>query len=208
LDEPVPAALSDPLEDHKPHISQSPQNYIHPILDGMGDEQDWNAAGRLAVGGARGTMHRSSLIQRIWYGRDHLNFYLRFDFQAGQVPTGDVETCLHLFWFYPDQPMFNSPIPLMHVPDQAPLNYQFHHHLQIHLGSCQIGFFEAGEHFQWHPRNHQTQLGLMSCLEIGIPWANLGVVPDWSLRLQCILSEQQTFKDALPDDFLIPIQVP
>ena len=55
------------------------------MIDGKGDEQDWDKAGRLEIGGARGTMHNSSLIQRLWYGVDHLNFYLRVDFKNGVV---------------------------------------------------------------------------------------------------------------------------
>jgi alpha-amylase/alpha-mannosidase (GH57 family) len=208
LDEPIPVGLADPLEDHQPQTSQNPQSYIHPLLDGLADEQDWHAAGRIAVGGARGTMHRSSLIQRIWYGRDHLNFYLRFDFQAGQPPSSDSNLCLHLFWFYPNQTMHNSPIPMAGVPNQAPLNYQFHHHLQIELGSHQLNFFEASEHHQWYERNHQIQLGLVNCLEVGVPWSDLGVAPDWSLQLQAVLSSHGQFQDALPEDMLISLQVP
>jgi hypothetical protein len=50
-----------------------PQGFIHPVINGIGDEQDWDKAGRLEIGGARGTMHRSSSIQRLFYGWDHLN---------------------------------------------------------------------------------------------------------------------------------------
>lgn len=57
------------------------------MINGIGDEQDWDKAGRLEIGGARGTMHRSSAVQRLFYGLDHLNFYLRLDFKTGLNPV-------------------------------------------------------------------------------------------------------------------------
>ncbi|MEK0196196.1 hypothetical protein [Microcoleus anatoxicus] len=96
-------------------------------------EQDWDKAGRIEVGGARGTMHRSSAIQRLWYGVDHLNFYLRADFKAGVRPGIDCPPELNLLWFYPDRTMQNSLIPLSDLPDTTPLNYRFHHQLGINL---------------------------------------------------------------------------
>jgi alpha-amylase/alpha-mannosidase (GH57 family) len=208
LGEPIPAALNDPLEEHRPQEDNRPAGFIHPLINGRGDEQDWNHAGRLSVGGARGTMHRSSAIQRVWYGLDHLNFYLRFDFQAGQIPNPGSDTCLHLFWFYPDQPMINSCIPLDQLPDQAPINYYFHHHLQLHLGNGDIYFQEAWHNHEWHERNHHVQMSLETCLEVAMPWHDLAVYPDWSLRLLAVLSEAGKFVDAYPEQMLIPLQVP
>jgi alpha-amylase/alpha-mannosidase (GH57 family) len=208
LGEPVPAGLEQPLEEHRPQEDHRPASFIHPLINGRGDEQDWNHAGRLFVGGSRGTMHRSSLVQRIWYGLDHLNFYLRFDFQAGQVPTATSDHCLHLLWYYPDRAMVNSPIPLQQLPEQAPLNYFYHHHLQLHLGNGYIHFQEATEHHQWQERRHHAQMGLEQCLEVAVPWQDLAVSPDWSLNLIAVVSEAGQFVDSYPEQQLIPLQVP
>lgn len=208
LGEPVPAALYHPLEIHEAKREHRPRSFIHPLIDGRGDEQDWNDAGRLEVGGARGTMHRSSPIQRLWYGLNHLNFFLRFDFQANLRPGVDLPPELHLFWFYPNQTMHNSPIPLANLPDQAPLNYLYHHYLGVNLLEQRCWLQEAGEHFQWHSRPTAAEIALDRCLEIAVPWSDLQIEPDWPLRVVAVLSQDGQFVEYLPENMLIPMQAP
>lgn len=153
-------------------------------------------------------MHRSSAIQRLWYGLDHLNFYLRLDFQASVRPGIDCPPAVNVFWFYPNQTMHNSPIPLTDVPDESPLNYLFHNHLGINLLDQSTWFQEAGENYEWYDRTSCTQVGLKNCLEIAVPWADLPTKPDWSLRLVVVLSENGRFCSHVPEHALIPINAP
>ncbi len=208
LQEPIPDVLFHPLEQHERIADHRPRSFIHPIINGMGDEQDWDHAGRITVAGARGTMHRSSPVQRLWYGLDHLNFYLRFDFQVGKTPGVDAPPELHLFWYYPGQTMHNSPPPLANLPNVAPLNYCFHHHVGFHLVKGEIWLEEAGDYHQWFGRSHQIQMGLDQCLEIAIPWRDLHVQPDWSLEVLAVLATDGRYEEYLPEDALIPFQVP
>lgn len=209
LGEPIPDILQHPLEQHTPTADYPPQGFIHPIIDGLGNEQDWNFAGRISVGGARGTMHRSSPVQRLWYGVDHLNFYLRFDLQAGQtLGTGDCQE-LHFLWFYPHQTMHNSPIPLVDLPNQAPLNYLFHHHVCLNLAHGKTIFQEAMPHFQWQPQAHSITHALDTCLEVAVPWQNLpNIHPDWQLQLVVLLANQGCYLEYFPEHHLIPLTVP
>ncbi|HEY9625065.1 MAG TPA: glycoside hydrolase [Crinalium sp.] len=205
LNEPVPPSVRRPVEDHAARGDHQPQSFIHPVIDGRGDEQDWDHAGRIEVGGARGTMHQSSTIQRLWYGVDHLNFYLRLDFQTGANLPSEV----HLLWFYPGQVMHNSPAPLADVPDEAPVNYLFHHHLEINLLTQSLRFQEAGDYFQWKPLSSNAQVGFDTCLEVAIPWADLTPIePDWSLRLVVLLADEGRFASYIPENRLIPVDVP
>ncbi len=208
LDEPVPDVLHHPLELHEDGRDRHPQSFIHPVIDGRPDEQDWDHAGRITVAGARGTMHRSSAIQRLWYGLDHLNFYLRFDFQVGKQPGIDSPPELHLLWFYPNQILYNSPVTLDKLPDTAPLNYLFRHHLAIHLLKGEAYLKEAGDYDQWHERESQVQLGLDQCLEIAVPWSDLQVEPDWPLKMVAVLAKEGQFVECFPENQLIPFQVP
>ncbi|MBD1888326.1 glycoside hydrolase [Coleofasciculus sp. FACHB-SPT9] len=208
LNEPIPSNLRQPVEAHEARGDHRPQGFIHPTIDGLGDEQDWDRAGRIDVGGSRGTMHKSSAIQRLWYGVDHLNFYLRLDFQTGIQPGKGCPPELHLLWFYPNQTMHNSPIPLENLPDEAPLNYLFHHHLGINLLTHTIEFEEAGEHLKWHPRFSRAQVGLNKCLEVAVPWADLQIGPDFPLRMVAILADGERFSSYVPENALIPIDVP
>ncbi|MFN6515924.1 MAG: glycoside hydrolase [Nostoc sp. CreGUA01] len=208
LNEPVPPYLKQPVEIHQAQADHRPQGFIHPIIDGKGDEQDWDKAGRIEIGGARGTMHNSSLVQRLWYGVDHLNFYLRVDFKSGVVPGRDLPTELNLLWYYPDKTMVNSPVPLADVPDAAPMNYHFHHLLEINLLTQSVYFREAGDNYQWHSRTSRAQAALHSCLELAVPWADLQVPPDYPLRLILVLADEGRFCNYFPENALIPIEVP
>ncbi len=208
LDEPIPSSIRHPVEVHEAKLDSRPAGFIHPIINGKGDEQDWDRAGRLEVGGARGTMHRSSAVQRLWYGVDHSNFYLRLDFQSGITPGRDCPPQLNLLWFYPDKTMHNSPAPVGDLPDEAPLNYLFHHQLEINLLTQTVHFQEAGDNYQWHPRFSRAQIGLDKCLEVAIPWADLQIPPDYPLRMTLVLAEEGRFKAYLPENALIPIDVP
>ncbi|NJN59987.1 MAG: glycoside hydrolase [Leptolyngbyaceae cyanobacterium SL_5_9] len=209
LNEPIPPNVRQPVEVHAANGDHLPRSFIHPVVDGRGDEQDWDKAGRIEIGGARGTMHRSSLVQRLWYGVDHLNFYLRLDFKAGTRPGVDIPSELHLLWFYPDRTMHNSPPPLAKLPDEPPANYLFHHHLGVNLITQSTWFQEAGEHYQWHSHPSRAKAAVGSCLEVAVPWADLHTVePDWSLQLVLILAEDGCYRNYLPENTLVPLQVP
>ncbi len=208
LNEPIPSYLTQPVEAHEARPDHAPESFIHPIINGKGDEQDWDKAGRIEIGGARGTMHNSSAIQRLFYGVDHLNFYLRLDFKTGIELGRDLPPELNLLWFYPGKTMHNSPLPLTDVPDTAPLNYGFHHHLEINLLTQSIQFQEAVENNQWQHRSSRAEVGLDNCLELAIPWADLQVSPDYPLHLILVLSDEGRFSSYLPENALISISVP
>jgi alpha-amylase/alpha-mannosidase (GH57 family) len=208
LNEPVPAEVRRPVELHTGGGDRAPEGFIHPHIDGRGDEQNWSRAGRFEIGGARGTMHRSSTIQRLWYGVDHLNFYLRLDFKPGTKPGVDCPPELNLFWFYPGQIMPNSPIPLVELPDEPPINYLFHHHLCVNLLTHTLWFQQAGEYKRWNSRASRTQVAIDRCLELAIPWGDLHTDPDWSLQLTLVLSDGGRYRSYLPENALIPIGVP
>jgi alpha-amylase/alpha-mannosidase (GH57 family) len=196
LGEPVPPILAEPIEDHTRKDRAEPIGFIHPIVNGIGDEQDWDKAGRIDVGGSRGTMHQSTPVQRIWYGVDHLNFYLRIDFQAGAIDNLPNE--LHLLWFYPGQTMHNSPPPLAEVPRQEPLTYLYHHHLGINLKTLSCWLQEAGEHFEWHNRPTTAKAALDQCLEVSVPWPELNIKPKYQLQMILIQADHGRYRGHLP----------
>jgi alpha-amylase/alpha-mannosidase (GH57 family) len=208
LSEPVPQELYNFVESHQSRGPHRPEGYIHPIIDGNGDEQDWDLAGRIEIGGARGTMHQSSTIQRIFYGVDHLNFYLRLDFEQGTEVGVDLLPELNLLWYFDNQIMHNSPIPLVELPDQEPLNYRYHHRLQVNLFTKSVWFQEAGDYDRWESRMTRTQVGYNKCLEIAVPWADLHTQPNQNLKLLLVFSDHGRYRQFLPEDSLISIVVP
>jgi alpha-amylase/alpha-mannosidase (GH57 family) len=206
LNEPIPTYLNQPLEIHEARTNHRATGFIHPKINGSGDEKGWDKAGRLEIGGARGTMHSSNPIQRLWYGLDQSNFYLRIDFRTGIQPTKDLPPQLNLLWFYPNKIMHNSSLPIADTPDIAPLNYLFHHHLQINFSTRSIKFQQAGEYSQWYSRETHAQAALNTCLEIAVPWEDLQQPPESPIRLVLLLSDRGHFRDYLPENGLIAIE--
>ena len=209
LNEPVPVDIRRPIEVHVAPGNHEPSSFIHPVIDGNGNEQDWHKAGVIEIGGARGTMHQSSNVQRLLYGVDHLNLYLRLDFKPGAKPGADFPPELHLLWFYPDRLMKNSPAPIAELPDELPVSYLFHHHLGVHLTTQSTWFQEAVENYQWRSHHTRAQVAFNTCLEIAVPWADLQQVePDWALRLVIVLADEGRYMGSIPEDSLISMDVP
>lgn len=208
LNQPIPAELRQPIED--PSASHRlPLSFIHPVIDGEGNDPDWHQAGRIEIGGARGTMHQNNAIQRLWYGVNPHHFFLRFDFKTGAKPGVDLPAELHLLWFYPDQPMPLSPAPIAILPDQSPLNYLFHHHLGIDLLTQSHWFQEVSAPYEWQIRSSQTQIALADCLEVAIPWTDLHrVEPNWVLQLAVILADDGQFAGYVPEESLVSVTKP
>ena len=208
LNEPIPEILNQPVEEHEDKGDRTPQGFIHPIINGIGDEQDWDRAGRMEIGGAMGTMHRSSTVQRVFYGLDHLNFYLRFDFLATAELGKDIPGELHLLWYYPGVTMYNSPLPLAGLPNESPLNYYFHHHLTINLRTESVKLTEAEENHQWHIRATRSEARYDQCIEVSVPWADLQIDPDSPLEILAVFGDRGEYRSFVPEDKLIRLQAP
>ncbi len=207
LNEPIPSSLHHPLEPHNIPTNQRPEGFIHPIINGKADWQDWQNGGRIEINAVRGTMHQSSMaFQRLWYGLDHFNFYLRLDFSSSfsraNLPT------LHLCWFYPEQAYYNSPVAIAGLPDLAPLNYLFHHHLEVDLSTQSICLEQAIQGYRWQSVQTQAKIGLDDCLELSLPWSDLMTTPGNAVRLVILLSMDGLFQVSLPEYTTIPLDVP
>jgi len=208
LDEPIPDNVRMPVEAHGNIGDRRPTSFIHPVIDGLGDEQDWDKAGRIEIGGSRGTMHKSSPLQRLWYGMNHMNFFVRLDFKSGIKIGEEVPPELNLFWFYPGQTMYNSPIALVDLPSQAPLNYHYHHHLGINLMTGTLWYQEARNDFRWISRASRAEVAVDRCLELAVPWADMQAEPGWSIHLLMVLSDGGRYRGYLPENSLVVIDAP
>jgi alpha-amylase/alpha-mannosidase (GH57 family) len=209
LNEPLPQSLLYPLEPHGLSLSQQPQNLIHPTIDGRLDKQDWQGAGCMDINAARGTMHQNSIVRRLWYGVDHFNFYLRLDFSdpilklaLEQMPT------LHLYWFYPEKMNHNSPIFLDRLPQTSPLDYLFHHHLEVNIARGSLVLAEAIDGHDWQNLANNARMAFDQCLEVALPWYDIKIEPQSSAKLVVLLSCDRIFQISLPEYTIIPVDVP
>lgn len=104
--------------------------------------------------------------------------------------------------------MHNSPMTLDELPDRAPLNYQYHHHLGVNLLTESTWFEEAIDNFGWHTRASRADAAFNQCLEIAVPWADLHIEPDAKLNIIAVLADDGKFRSYLPEDKLVVLQVP
>ena len=153
-------------------------------------------------------MHQSSAIQRVYYGADHVNFYLRMDFRAGVKPGVEIPNELNLAWYYPKETMHNSPIPLAELPRKAPTNYRFHHRLLIDLTTKYTWLQEAMDYDRWEARSSNALVAWDKCLEIAVPWADLNLEPDYGLQMALVFSDCGRYRQHIPEQGWISLQVP
>jgi len=206
LNLPIPEELQNPLDSHQRKRSHPPLSYIHPFIDGIADEQDWDKAGRIEINS--GAMHNNSDVTRIWYGLDHLNFYCRFDFKKGAQPGTNLPPELHLFWFYPGVTLLNSPIHLEKVPKFPPLDYFYHHHLGINLVEETVWLEEATDNHGWFGCRTRAKFQFNECLELSVPWEDLGMSPDIYLNILVVLADNGEFRSYYPDREFMVLQIP
>ncbi|UFP93928.1 glycoside hydrolase family 57 protein [Gloeobacter morelensis] len=202
LGEAIPKALRSPLERHDSPGSRVPRAFIQPQITGYGFEQEWSEAGCYEVGGARGTMHRSASVQRVWYGADHRHFYLRLDF-GGERPQA-----VHLYWYYPHQVHHNSAVPLRERPAQGTASYQFRHGLELHLQHRHCQLKAAGEYDRWHDVPTSTRFAVQECLELAVPWEDLEMSSGIQPQFIVVLARDGRFEAAIPEGETLEVQVP
>jgi starch synthase len=93
LQQPPPAILYQPIvKDGLGSASKRPDRKITPKLNGVVDQEEWNAGGYVDVTALFGAMHPpKGAVRRIWFGHDDRNLYLRFDLLAGPVRPVELE---------------------------------------------------------------------------------------------------------------------
>jgi hypothetical protein len=187
-------------------MSRSPAIYIN--MSKATSVADWNMAGKMEIGGARGTMHQSSITQRIYYGADHRNLYLRVDFKQGTKPGVDIPAELNIVWFYSNQTMHNSLLPLAELPRSEPMNYRFHHRIQVDLQTMNCWLQEATEYDRWESRPCSAKAAWDTCLEIAIPWDDLDIEPTYALEMMMVFADCGRYRSYLPEAGTIPMQMP
>src|SRR6202022_3235006 len=88
-----PARLSQPIiTAAEGAATKRPDRKITPKLNGMVDQEEWNAGGYVDVTALFGAMHPpKGAVRRIWFGHDDRNLYLRFDLLSGPVRPVELE---------------------------------------------------------------------------------------------------------------------
>ncbi len=212
LDEAVPSVLLQPLEEHDGLGDRLPQSFISPTINGRPADREWTHAGRVDIGAARGTMHRVSPIRQLWYGFDHFHLYLRLDFSSAVQRPQQLWIC----WFYPNRITLNSSLTLHGLPNEAPLNYQYRHILQLKTENGSLAkaqtlmaqLLEAQDQQTWRTIPNHARAAMDLCLEIAVPWSDLMVEPGQDTQFVVLMVEGDTLREAIPPKATIAVRVP
>jgi starch synthase len=88
LKRPPPASLYQPIvKEGGSSGSKRPDRKITPRLNGVLDQEEWDAGGYVDVTALFGAMHPpKGAVRRIWFGHDDRNLYLRFDMLQAAGP--------------------------------------------------------------------------------------------------------------------------
>jgi starch synthase len=94
LGEAPPPGLYQPIvKDAQDTASKRPERKISPKLNGVVDDEEWRAGGYVDVTALFGAMHPPrGALQRVWFGHDDRNLYLRFDL----LPDGRSDRSIEL----------------------------------------------------------------------------------------------------------------
>uniref|UniRef100_A0A832HZV8 Glycoside hydrolase n=1 Tax=Eiseniibacteriota bacterium TaxID=2212470 RepID=A0A832HZV8_UNCEI len=187
LGRPVPGWLQVPVLQfgREPGLAVRPIGLVRPVIDGRRTQfYEWHAAGRHRLGVAGGSMHRGpSLGKDLYFGFDLERFYLRLDFATPAPPGARFALALEML----------APRPLrLRVDGLEPGAREVREDAGAAAGrpvdgaACVIG----------------------SVLELGVPFASLGLEPGTSVEMLVQLLEDGDPYENLPGTDLLRFTVP
>src|SRR5438445_3735827 len=93
LEQQPPALFYQPIvKEADGSASKRPDRRITPKLNGVVDQDEWNAGGYVDVTALFGAMHPpKGAVRRIWFGHDERNLYLRFDLLGAREAERAIE---------------------------------------------------------------------------------------------------------------------
>jgi len=162
-----------------------PSGFIRPTLDGKRTQfYEWHAAAQHRLGAGGGSMHRGAgLAEALYFGFDPRQLYVRLDFANGRLPGPEVDLVFEVL----------APRPM-----------------RIRVNGLDSGerdvLWEGGEHD--HEPVGGSRCAVANILELGIPFASLGVVAGESVEILGTLVRDGAPIETLPADDLIRFAVP
>ncbi len=197
LNESLPGYLQHPLIRNGNH---QPQGHLYPRWENLTDLIPWQVANKLLI------KEGGEFVESVHYGNDHQSLMMRLDFTR-MLPELEPDE-LHFWWYYPQLPHAYAPVAIASLPDQAPLNYYFHHHCRINLHHLQSHHEIAVGPNRWQPSPHRPQLVHEGqTLVVILPMTFLPETKPPALHLLMLLAQQGEFLANLSGDSLLQWQL-
>jgi alpha-amylase/alpha-mannosidase (GH57 family) len=178
IGEPVPTFLKVPVI---AETAQAPaagaSDLMTPVIDGVVEENEWNAAGYYIVeGGVQATPEQ--IISQLWYGYDRQSLYLRLDARRPWVDIG-ADTRLGIYLTKPgggfEQPFTRASVATGN--EASLLGFSANGVLEVTIagGAASASFYAVDENGAYVEAATGLPVGLAgTTLEVAFPYADYG----------------------------------
>src|SRR5438132_11677461 len=193
-----PAALYRPIaKESGGSASKRPHRKITPKLNGVVDQEEWEAGGYVDVSALFGAMHPpTGAVRRIWFGHDDRNLYLRFDLlPAGRPRPVELEI---FFSGSPKQPSSG--------------NFGFDPALRLTAktsgAEVQLELRELTPEAQRRQPRWADRASSGEAFAFAVPFEALGHDPGETVEMVAVAHEKGKPGEQLPPTGSIPVRVP
>jgi alpha-amylase/alpha-mannosidase (GH57 family) len=184
--EPAPAWLQVPVAPPRARPGEvlTPIGLIHPEIDGRRTHfYEWHAAGRFRLGAGGGAMHQGAgRVSDLYFGFDRERLFLRLDFHPGRGPGAALDLALDLL-----------------TPRAVRLRV-------VSLATGERSVLREGEGGGGEVPGARCAIG--SILELGVPFAGLGLAAGEPVELVAHLLEGGRTVETVPGTDLVRFEVP
>lgn len=197
LNENLPGYLQYSLIDNGDR--QRPE-HLYPRWENLADLIPWQRANNLPI------QEGQKFVESLYYGHNSQCLMVRLEFGRTLPELNPDE--LHFWWYYPQLTHAYAPVAIASLPDQAPLNYYFHHHCRINLHHLQSHHEIAVGYANWQPSPQRPQLVHQGrTLAVIIPMTALPENRPTALHVLILLAHQGEFVANLSGDKLVQWQL-
>src|SRR5437868_5136247 len=193
-----PAELYRPIaKDAGGSASKRPHRKITPKLNGVVDEEEWEAGGYVDVSALFGAMHPpTGAVRRIWFGHDDRNLYLRFDLLPSGRPR-PVE--LEIFFSGSPKQLGNGSFgfdPALRLTAKAG------------GAGVELELRELTSEAQLRPPRWADRATGGEAFAFAVPFEALGHDPGETIEMVAVAREDVKPVEQLPPTGTIPVRVP
>lgn len=218
LDKPVPSYLEMPLIVYMGKPQKSPKKEITPLMNGMIEGNDeWLSAGCIEIPDGP-ILQENKLFNRIYFGSDKNNLYLRFDLNKFILDSKDnFKEHFSLYIYiksYSDKLKAVSPVRTTNKTDNilpVLLDGYTHEIKFAFANNCKypIQFSSAIKDGLWelHWERH-VKCAYKEILEISLPFENIGVKSGESFDFFFVTGYNGVTEDVYPKDIPLTITRP
>lgn len=198
--------------------SRYPQKNISPTIDGIeeNDDEEWLNAGCINIPDGP-ILQENKLFDKICYGADVNNFYLRL-YLSNSIKEGySTNPILHQMYIYmrnSDRKQSQSPVRLINKTENISpiMKEKFHNELRISMMDNKLypmRFTKAIQNGLWAMQDTKdVQMAYQNVIEISIPFDTLDIHKDEKLEF-FFANANFGIKDAFsPQDLMLNIQRP